>query len=429
MKLDETINAKPPTDRQIASAYKSASERFAAIGVDAEAAIATALATPISVHCWQADDVAGLEAPDESASSGGIQATGNYPGAARTGDEIRADFEQAASVIPGSLRFALHALYAETGGEEVARDEVGPEHFATWMDWAEDHGWGLDFNPTLFAHPLADDNLTLSHHKKSVRDFWIRHCIASREIARAMAKRSGECVNNIWIPDGVKDSTVDRGGPRRRLIKALDEVLAKKMTGVVDVVESKLFGLGVEDYTVGSHEFYLGYAISRGIGICFDTGHFHPTESVGDKISAVTPFVSKILLHLSRGVRWDSDHVTRFNDEIRMVCDEAVRSGAMKQLRWATDFFDASINRLAAWVIGLRSVRKGLLYAMLEPWQAAAEAERTGDGAAKLALQEMRSELPFGAVWEQACAVSGVPGSPNWLREIKQYEATVLSQR
>jgi len=429
MKLHETIRSKTPSARQVAAAYKAASERFAALGVDTEAAISAALAVPISVHCWQADDVAGLETHAGDLGASGLQATGNYPGAARTGAEIRMDFEQAARLMPGALRFNLHAMYAETGGRRVERDELGPEHFSPWVDWCAEYGWGLDFNPSCFAHPMADDGLTLSHPKRSVREFWVRHCIASREIARAIAERLGDCVNNIWVPDGVKDATVDRAGLRRRLAASLDRVLERGMRGVIDTVESKLFGIGAEDCTVGSHEFYLGYAISRRVGICFDMGHFHPTESVADKISAVAPFVPRILLHISRGVRWDSDHVPRFNDEIRSLCDEAVRSGAMKQLLWATDFFDASINRLAAWVIGVRAVRKGLLYALLEPREASVEAERTGDGAAKLALQELRAELPFGAVWDQACLQADVPLTPAWLREIRDYEQRVLSQR
>ncbi len=429
MNLNDTMQSKPPTARQVASAYKSASARYAAVGVDTEAAIATALATPISVHCWQADDVAGLEVHDGATDSGGLQATGDYPGAARTGDEIRADFEVAAGLIPGELRFNLHAMYAETGSQSVERDELAPEHFATWIDWASANGWGLDFNPSLFGHPMAADGLTLSHPKKSVRDFWVRHCIASREVARAMASKLGDCACNIWIADGFKDATVDRAGPRNRLIKSLDAVLDRKMRGVIDTVESKLFGIGMEDYTVGSHEFYLGYAISRGTGLCMDMGHYHPTETIADKISAVAPFVSKVLMHLSRGVRWDSDHVTLYNDDLRAVCDAGVRSGAMGKLLWATDFFDASINRVAAWTIGVRAVRKALLGAMLEPWDAGAQAQNSGDGTSKLALRELRTELPFGAVWEQACAVADTPLSPGWLQAIRSYEADVLSQR
>jgi len=419
------------------ASYDAARERFAEVGVDAEAAIRATLGVPISVHCWQADDVRGLEVHEEATDSGGLQATGDYPGAARTGDEIRQDFETAASLIPGELRFNLHAMYAETGGLPVDRDELEPEHFATWVDWCAENGWGLDFNPTCFAHPMAADGLTLSHPRKSVREFWIRHCVACREVARAMARKLGSCTCNIWIPDGRKDATVDRKGPRARLVKSLDTILERTSGGkaavrgpkVVDTVESKLFGIGLEDYTVGSHEFYLLYAATRGIGICFDMGHFHPTETVADKLSAAALFVKPILIHASRGVRWDSDHVTRLNDDLRAVCDEAVRGGLLRNILWATDFFDASINRVAAWVIGVRSVRKALLCAMLEPWDLAADAERADDGAAKLGIEELRAELPFGAVWDQLCAEADVPDGLGWLGEVKRYEATVLSTR
>lgn len=424
---DDESKTTSPTE--LAQAYKLAQERFAALGVDCDRAIQTALGVPLSAHCWQADDVGGLEASGGALDSGGLKATGNYPGVARTGDDIRQDFEVAARLIPGVLRVNIHAMYAETGGTPVPRDELRPEHFANWVAWCKAHGWGLDFNPTLFAHPLAADGLTLSHHRKSVRDFWVRHCIASREVARSIARQLGETVCNIWIPDGRKDSTVDRAGPRRRLLAALDAVLAEKMPRVVDTVESKLFGIGVEDYTVGSHEFYLLYAASRGCGICFDMGHYHPTEGVADKISATALFVDRILLHVSRGVRWDSDHVVRFTDDVRALCDEAVRSGVLKKLLWATDFFDASINRVAAWVLGLRAVRKGLLFALLEPWKLAREAEYADDGAAKLAVEELRAELPFGAVWDYACHQADMPVGLAWLREVRRYEETVLSQR
>ena len=431
MKLTEVLAKTGGSAKGKASAarYKAAKERFAELGVDADEAVKTALSVPLSVHCWQADDVRGLEVIEGEVDSGGLQATGDYPGAARTGDEIRQDFERAARLIPGALRFNLHAMYAETGDRAVPRDELAPEHFATWIDWCASNGWGMDFNPTCFAHPLAADGLTLSHPRKSVRDFWVRHCIASREISRAIGRKLGDCVCNIWIPDGRKDSTADRLGPRKRLVRALDAVLGRKMPRVIDTVESKLFGIGMEDYTVGSHEFYLLYAATRGVGICFDMGHFHPTETIADKISAAVLFVKPILLHISRGIRWDSDHVVRFSDDVRAVCDEAVRSGELNRLLWATDFFDASINRVAAWVIGLRSVRKAILYALLEPHKLAVEAESDGDGAAKLALQELRAELPFGDVWDHACARADAPGGLAWLADIKAYEARALAER
>jgi len=427
MTLDNLLASELDGHRRMS--YEDARDRYAELGVDADAAVDRALGTPLSVHCWQADDVVGLEAHDEATDSGGLQATGNYPGRARSGDEIRADFEKAASLIPGELRFNLHAMYAETGGEPVDRDELEVEHFSAWIDWCEEHGWGLDFNPTCFAHPMVRDGMTLSSADDDVRRFWIDHCIASRRIAEGIAQRLGPGTCNIWIPDGRKDSTADRMGPRERLADALDAVLAEDLPDVIDTVESKLFGIGVEDYTVGSHEFYLGYAATRGCALCLDMGHFHPTEGIADKISATLQFVSPILLHCSRGVRWDSDHVTRFNDDLRAVCDEAVRSGRFDEIIWATDFFDASINRLAAWVIGERSLRKALLWAMLEPHELTVEAEYADNGHAKLALAEMRAELPFGAVWNELCARAEVPTGLAWLAEIQQYEDEVLSNR
>jgi len=420
----------PPTARQVEAAYRQARERFAAVGVNAERAVRAALRLPVSVQCWQADDVVGLEAHEGALDGGGIQATGDYPGAARTGDEIRADFDLAASLIPGALRFNLHAMYAETGGRQVDRDELEPRHFARWIDWSKSRRRGLDFNPTCFAHPMVRDGLTLSSPERAVREFWIRHCIATRRIASAMGRKLGSpCVNNIWIPDGRKDSTADRWGPRERLVAALDTILERKLPATVDSVESKLFGIGCEDYTVGSHEFYLAYAATRGVVLCFDMGHFHPTESVADKLSAALQFVDRLLLHASRGVRWDSDHVVRFNDDLRAVCDEAVRGDALGRILWALDFFDASINRVAAWVIGTRALRKALLYALLEPWKAIRDRELKGAGAAKLALVEHRAELPFAAVWDYACLRADVPLAAAWLRDVAAYEVEVLAER
>jgi len=421
---------RPPTARQVESAYRRACERFAAVGVNADRAVRAALKVPISVQCWQADDVVGLEVHDEALDGGGIQATGDYPGAARTGDEIRADFDTAASLIPGTLRFNIHAMYAETGRKRVDRDELEPRHFSRWIDWSKARKRGLDFNPTCFAHPMVRDGLTLSSPDKAVREFWIRHCIACRRIASAIGRTLGSpCVNNLWIPDGRKDSTADRWTPRAHLVAALDAILTDTMPHVIDSVESKLFGIGCEDYTAGSHEFYLAYAVSRGVVLCYDMGHFHPTESVADKISATLQFLPQILLHASRGVRWDSDHVVRFTDDLRAVCDEAVRGKALGRILWALDFFDASINRVAAWVIGTRSLRKALLYALLEPWKEIRDRELTGAGAAKLALVEHRAELPFPAVWDHLCLRAGVPLAAAWLRDVAAYEVEVLSKR
>jgi len=418
-----------PTARQIEAAYAIAKERYAAIGVDTDRAVRAALAIPVSVQCWQADDVRGLEAQAGALDSGGLQATGNYPGAARSGDDIRQDFDQATAWIPGRLRFNLHAMYAETGGKRVERDEITPRHFARWVDWAADRKLGLDFNPTCFAHPMVKEGLTLSSDDRAVRGFWIRHCQACRQIARSMARRLGPCVTNIWIPDSRKDRTVDRWGPRRRLVEALDEILARKLAGVVDAVESKLFGIGGEDYTVGSHEFYLGYAATRKVAVCFDLGHFHPTESVADKLSSALQFVERVLLHVSRGVRWDSDHVVVTTDEVNALCDEAVRGKALDRSLWALDYFDASINRVGAWVIGARALRKALLRALLEPWELHRRAEHDGRGADKLALLERRDEMPLGAVWDYACCRAGAPVGASWLRDLAAYEKKVLSRR
>jgi len=420
---------RPLTDRQIRAAYTIAKERFASLGVDTDRALRAAMSVPISVHCWQADDVRGLEVAEGTVDTGGLLATGNYPGAARTGDEIRQDFDQARKWIPGKVRFNIHAMYAETGGKRVDRDELQPAHFSRWIDWARARRIGLDFNPTCFAHPLVKNGLTLSSESKPVRDFWIRHCIACRRIAQHMAKTLGPCVTNIWIPDGRKDSTVDRWGPRRRLVESLDTILARTMPGVVDSVESKLFGIGCEDYTAGSHEFYLAYAATRGVVLCFDLGHFHPTESVADKLSSTLLFVDRLLIHVSRGVRWDSDHVVRATDEVEALCDESVRGKAVNRIFWATDYFDASINRLAAWVIGVRSLRKALLRAMLEPWELHRRAEYEGRGADKLALLERRDEMPLGAAWDYACHASGAPAGASWLRDLASYEKQTLSRR
>jgi len=421
---------KAPTQRQIESAYRAAKARFAALGVNADRAVRAALAVPISVPCWQADDVAGLEVHDAALDGGGIQATGNYPGAARTGDEIRQDFDLALKLLPGKWKFNLHAMYAETGGRAVDRNDLQPRHFSRWIDWAAGRGIGLDFNPTCFAHPMVKAGLTLSSEDAGVRRFWIEHCIACRKIGRAMARKLAQpCITNIWLPDGRKDATADRWGPRERLIAALDEVLAGKMAPNVDAVESKLFGIGLEDYTVGSHEFYLLYAQSRGVVLCYDMGHFHLTESVADKLSATLLFLPKMLIHVSRPVRWDSDHVARVNDDLKNLCDEAVRGRGVDRIYWALDFFDASINRVAAWVIGSRALRKGLLRAMLEPANLAARAEYADRGAAKLALAEYREELPFGAVWDYLCLKAGAPAGLAWLRDIETYETTVLAQR
>ena len=411
--------------------YQLAREQFGSLGVDTESALQGMASFPVSMHCWQGDDVGGFETSDNELT-GGIAVTGNYPGKARTPDELRADADKAMSLIPGKQRFNLHASYAETGGARVDRDELLPEHFKGWIDWAVDRGLGLDFNPTCFAHPHSASGMTLSHADDTVRAFWVRHCIASRRIGAAMGAATGTpCVTNVWIPDGAKDTPFDRKGPRERLQASLDEVFAEPLDPAhnLDAVESKLFGIGAESFTVGSHEFYLGYATSRQKLLCLDTGHFHPTEVVSDKLSAVMCWVPEILLHVSRGVRWDSDHVVVLGDEVRAIAREIVRGGYAKRVHIGLDFFDATINRIGAWVIGVRATQKAFLEALLEPSQSLREAESSGDFTARLALLEEHKTLPFGAVWDEYCRRSDTPVGDACLSELRSYERDVLSKR
>ncbi len=417
------------TEAQLPDRYRQAKEIYAALGVDTEAAIKRALAVPIALHCWQADDVSGLEGGG-AADSGGIKATGNYPGRARNGDEMRQDFEKVLELLPGVQRINLHAFYAEMDGTKVDRDAVEPKHFARWIAWAKKLKIGLDFNPTWFAHPKAADGFTLAHPNKAIREFWIRHGIACRKIAAHMAKELGSpCVTNHWIPDGIKDSPADRWSPRARLVKSLDAMLAEKFDGCLDAVEGKLFGIGSEDYVVGSHEFYSHYALTRGIILCLDMGHFHPTEGIHDKISAFLQFHKQMLFHVSRPIRWDSDHVVIFNDDVRAVFQELVRGDALDRAFISTDFFDASINRVAAYVIGARATRKAILNALLEPRAKLRELELAGQGAQKLGLMEELKTLPFEAVWNQLCVRADTPASAAWIAEIEDYEAKVQSKR
>ena len=421
-------------DEQAREAYDRAKVRYASLGVDTDAAIERAAGVPISLHCWQADDVTGLEAPSGTVDGGGLMATGDYPGRATTGDEIRQDLGKVLSLVPGVARVNLHAFYAETGGESVDRDALAPEHFERWVEWAKAKGIGLDFNPTFFAHPKAASGFTLSHADAGIREFWVRHGIACRKIGEAFGRELGSaCVTNLWIPDGAKDSPADRWGPRGRLTESLDAIFSDDhgidRTQCIDSVESKLFGLGSEDYVVGSHEFYLGYALSRGVMYCLDMGHFHPTETVHDKLSAIMQFQERILLHVSRPVRWDSDHVVIFNDDLRNVFLELARGDALDRAFVALDFFDASINRIAAYTIGARSTRKAILYALLEPSGALKDLEAAGKNAQKLALMEELKALPFGAVWDMLCLGEGVPVSTAWVREVEEYEQDVLSTR
>ncbi len=415
---------------QIEPAYKLAQERYAALGVDTEKALDRLRRIAISLHCWQGDDVGGFESA-EGLSGGGIMATGAYPGKARTAEELRADVEKTLSLIPGKHRLNLHAMYAETKGK-VDRNELEPKHFASWVQWAKANELGMDFNGTYFSHPKAADGFTLSSADEGIRKFWVEHGIACRRIGAYMGKELGSpCVTNTWIPDGYKDIPVDRKGPRERLKKSLNEMLAQPMNRkhLLDAVEGKLFGLGSESYVVGSHEFYLGYAVANKTLLCLDMGHFHPTEVVSDKISAVMTFVDEILLHVSRGVRWDSDHVVILSDELEALAQELVRGNYLDRTHIGLDFFDASINRIAAWVIGTRCMLKALLLALLEPTAKLQQMEAEGDLTSRLALLEEVKMLPFGSVWDYYCTKSNVPAGDAWLGEVKAYEKNVLSKR
>jgi L-rhamnose isomerase len=413
----------------IESSYALARERYAAVGVDTDRALERLDRIPISMHCWQGDDVRGFENP-QGALTGGISATGNYPGRARNADELRADAEVAMAQIPGPKRFNLHATYLESD-RPVERDQLRPEHFQRWVDWARARGIGLDFNPTLFSHPRSEEG-TLSHPDPAVRRFWIDHCKACRQVSAHFGASLGTAsVMDIWIPDGSKDLPYDRFGPRRRLIESLDEVLSAPLPRQHhrDAVEGKLFGLGAEAYTVGSHELYLAYATARKVMLCLDTGHFHPTEVVSDKVSAVIDFVDGLLLHWSRAVRWDSDHVVLLDDETQALASELVRGNALDRVSIALDFFDASINRIAAWVVGTRNVRRALLRALLEPGARLAEAEGRRDHTARLALLEEQKSLPWAAVWDRYCEQGGVPVGAAWLDAVRAHERQVLSRR
>ena len=424
------LEAFPPA-QQLDSAYALARERYATLGVDTEAALAQLGRLSLSLHCWQGDDVAGFE-PAGSELGGGIAATGNYPGKARNADELRNYLDQVYRLLPGSHRLNLHAIYAETNGRKVERNELQPEHFARWVDWAKANGHGIDFNPTCFSHPLAESGFTLASYDSGVRQFWIEHCIASRRIGEYFGQQLGTpCITNIWIPDGFKDTPVDRATPRRLLRESLGQILASPVDRQHnrDAVESKLFGLGSESYVVGSHEFYLGYAITNNVLLCLDSGHFHPTESVADKLSAVLLYLDEVLLHISRGVRWDSDHVVTLSDETQMMLQEIVRQNIVDRVHIGLDFFDASINRVAAWTIGARNIQRAALIALLEPTQQLREAEQTGDYTTRLALLEELKGMPWAAVWDYFCLQHNVPVGLQFLREIRTYETQELAQR
>lgn len=419
------------TNKTIQKTYTLARERFAELGVDTEAALAKLAGIPVSIHCWQGDDVGGFETAGGPLGDG-LAVTGNYPGKARTPQELRGDFEKALSVIPGKHRFNLHASYAEMDDKRIDRDALSVRQFQNWIDWAKTLGIGLDFNPTYFSHPMVKGGLTLTHQDESVRKFWIEHGIRCREIGAGIGKALGTtCLTNLWIPDGMKDNPADRKGPRLRLADSLDRIFRKKIDRKhnVDSVEPKLFGIGAESYTPGSHEFYLGYAVDRGTLLTLDAGHYHPTEGIADKISSVLCVLPEIALHVSRGVRWDSDHVVTLTDDLQAIAQEIVWGGYTDRVRIGLDYFDASINRVAAWVIGARNMVKALLLALASPIEKLRQAEAAGDHTSRLALLEDSKMLPYGAVWDYYCLTHNVPPGETWLASIKQYEAAVLSKR
>ncbi len=411
--------------------YESAKLAYAKYGVDTEAAMEKLMSVPVAIHCWQGDDVIGFD--NKEALSGGIQTTGNYPGKATTPDELMADFDKAISVIPGAKKLNLHASYAIIeDGEKVGRDAIEPKHFAKWVKFAKERGMGIDFNPTFFAHPMVKDNLTLSSPDEEVRSYWVRHGQACVRIAEYFANETGvPCVMNIWIPDGFKDIPADRLAPRARFKKSLDEILdiPYDKSKVYVTLESKVFGIGLESYTVGSAEFCLSYSDYKGITPLMDNGHYHPTEVVSDKISALLLFNEKIALHVTRPVLWDSDHVVIFDDETKEIAKEIVRNDALDRVFIALDYFDASINRVAAWVIGARNAQKALLNALLIPHAKIAEYQDKADYTKMIALQEEFKTFPFGDVWDEYCERAGVPVGMDWIREIDEYESKVLSKR
>jgi L-rhamnose isomerase len=414
----------------IEQSYQEAKKLYAAHGIDVDQALARLEEIKISVHCWQGDDVRGFLFREQELT-GGISVTGNYPGAARTPQELRGDLEKAFSLIPGKHKVNLHAIYADTD-EKVDLNELEPRHFQPWVEWAREQGLGLDFNPTCFSHDHSKDGFTLSHSDPAIRRFWIEHCKASRKIGAYFGEQLGQtCVTNVWVPDGYKDIPSDRMAPRERLKASLDEVFAEELNPAynLDAVESKLFGLGAEAYTVGSHEFYMGYGIKNNKLICLDSGHFHPTEVISNKLSSIALFSSGILLHVSRPLRWDSDHVVIMDDELLDIGRELVRGDLLGMTHIGLDFFDASINRIAAWVIGTRNTIKAILHAMLEPVEALKQAELEGDYTTRLALAEEFKSYPFGAVWDYYCAQKGVPVREAWLPEVKRYEQEVLLKR
>lgn len=419
-------------EKKIGEMYEAAKETYAGFGINTDEVLKLLDGVPVSINCWQGDDVHGFENEAGGLSDGGILSTGGYPGRARDANELRADVDMAMSLIPGPQRINLHAMYAETDGKKVERDELETKHFSNWIDWAKTKGIGIDFNPSFFSHDKAKSGFTLSSTDKAIRDFWIRHAKVTRHIAADIGRELDDtCVNNLWIPDGCKDVTVGRYMHRTLLKDSLDEIYDEKLDEkyVIDFVECKLFGIGSESYVVGSHEFYMGYAMKNDVSICLDMGHFHPTEGIADKISAVLLFKDKLLLHVSRPVRWDSDHVVTFSDELIALMSEVNRFNAFERIFFAVDFFDGSINRTAAWIIGMRNTKKAILYSMLEPLELLRRYEADGDLGMRLALIEESKSLPFGAVWDMYCIQKGVPAGASWMDEVKKYEKEVLGKR
>ncbi|NOR73964.1 MAG: L-rhamnose isomerase [Draconibacterium sp.] len=416
----------------IREAYKLAKERYTEIGVDTGFAIDKMKEVVISLHCWQTDDVGGFETPDAELSGGGIQATGNYPGKATTITEVKADLEKAMELLPGKQRLNLHAIYGDFKGEKVDRDQIEVKHFQSWIDWCKKQEIGMDFNASCFSHPRADDGYTLSSKNEDNRKFWVEHLKRCRAISAEVGKQLGTpCVHNTWIPDGSKDTPIDRNGYRILLKKSLDEAMEIDYPKeyMKDAVESKLFGIGIESMTVGSHDFYLGYAIKNNKLICLDNGHFHPTEQVGDKISSVLQFVDEILLHVTRPIRWDSDHVVTLNEDVQLIASEVVRNDFFSRVNIGLDFFDASINRIGAYVTGTRAAQKAFLIALLEPSKSLKELEETGKNFERLAMLEELKTMPFSAVWDYYCLQEGVPVGADYIAEIQTYENDVLSKR
>jgi L-rhamnose isomerase len=413
-------------------AYAIAKEQYAKIGVDTDSAIAKMKDVKISLHCWQSDDVGGFETPDASLSGGGIQATGNYPGKATSISEMQQDLEKVLSLLPGKYRLNLHAIYGDFKGEPVDRDQIEPAHFQSWIDWCKKNDLGMDFNPTFFSHPKAAAGFTLSSKDENIRNFWVEHLKRCRKISAEIGKQLGTpCVMNTWIPDGSKDTPIDRNAYRVILKKSLDEAYAIEYPKeyLKDAMESKLFGIGAESMTVGSHEFYMGYAIKNHKLVCLDNGHFHPTEQVGDKISSCLLFVDELLLHMTRGVRWDSDHVVTLNEDMQLIISEIIRNDFLNRVHIGLDFFDASINRLGAYVVGSRAVKKAFIQAFLEPTEKLKTLEENGQLFERLALLEELKTKPFGAVWDYYCLKAGVPVGEDYVTEIQQYEQKVLSKR